>query len=334
MEAKMKQQNFSDIEYGNRKRITKREEFLNVMNEIIPWEEWVEYIRPHYPKGERGRPPRGFETMLRMYLLQCWFHLSDEMTEDSIYDSYAMRKFVGVDFMEKQAPDATTLCKFRHVMEANGIGKKLFNAINYVLEREGAMMRGGSIVDATIIDAPSSTKNAEKKRDPEMHQTKKGNEWRFGMKCHAGVDVGGGYAHTVEGTAANVHDITVAHQLLRPDDEVVYGDSAYLGIEKREEISENASLKNIDYRINRRPGKIHHMPEGVGKEWERKIEKQKSAVRCKVEHPFRIVKGIFGYRKTVYRGIEKNMNRLHVLFASANLLMYIWSGRPRDIFAG
>ncbi len=131
-----------------------------------------------------------------------------------------------------------------------------------------------------------------------------------------------------------MHDITVAHQLLRPDDEVAYGDSAYLGIEKREEISESASLKNIDYRINRRPGKVYHMSEGVGKEWERKIEKQKSAARCKVEHPFRIVKGIFGYRKAVYRGIEKNMNRLHVLFASANLLMYIWSGRPRDIFAG
>lgn len=232
----MKQQSFSDYEYSQRKKKTRREEFLEIMDEIIPWDEWVSLIVPYYPSGKRGRPPIEIEIMLRMYLLQCWFTLSDEGVEDAIYDSYAMRKFMGINFLEMDVPDATTLLKFRHLLEEHGLGKRFFDAINRCLERAGRMMRGGSIVDATLISAPSSTKNAKKERDPEMHQTKKGNQWHFGMKCHTGVDAGSGFVHTVEVTAANVHDITVAAKLLREDDEVVYGDSAYLGIEKREEI--------------------------------------------------------------------------------------------------
>ena len=180
----MAQQTFSDLEYSNRKRKTNREKFLDIMEEIIPWDEWVEFVEPYYPSGKRGRPTKGIEKMLRMYLLQIWFNLSDEGVEDAIYDSYAFRKFMGINFNEEQVPDATTLLKFRHLIEKNHLGEQMFRAINYVLEQNGAMMKGGTIVDATILNAPSSTKNQEKSRDPEMHQTKKGNEWRFGMKCH------------------------------------------------------------------------------------------------------------------------------------------------------
>ena len=210
----MKQQTFSDFEYSNRKRKTKREGFLEIMDEIIPWDEWVGVIMPFYPSGKRGRPPKGIELMLRMYLLQIWFNLSDEGTEDAIYDSYAMRKFVGINFLEEDVPDATTLLKFRRLLEQHGLNKLFFDAINRVMVETGHMLKGGTVVDATIINAPPSTKNAEKKRDPEMHQTKKGNEWRFGMKCHVGVDAFSGLVHTIEVTPANVHDIQVTSKLI------------------------------------------------------------------------------------------------------------------------
>ena len=252
----MKQQTFSDIEYSSRKRKTKREEFLEIMDEIIPWDEWVSVIVPFYPSGKRGRPPKGIEKMLRMYLLQVWFNLSDEGTEDAIYDSYAMRKFVGINFLEEDAPDATTLLKFRRLLEKHGINKLFFEAINRVMVETGHMLKGGTVVDATIINASPSTKNEEKQRDPEMHQTKKGNEWRFGMKCHIGVDAFSGLVHTIEVTSANVHDVSVAAKLIREDDEVVYGDSGYLGIDKREEVVSDEHLSSIDYRINRRPSSL------------------------------------------------------------------------------
>lgn len=324
-----RQPTFSDMEYANRKRITKREAFLNMMNDIIPWSEWVELIRPFYPKGKQGRRPRGIELMLRMYLLQVWFNLSDEMVEDSLYDSYAMRTFVGINFLEEQAPDATTLLKFRHLLEEHHLGEKLFNAISTLLEANGCMMRGGTIVDATLISAPSSTKNKSGERDPEMHSTKKGNQWYFGMKAHIGVDAGSGYTHTVNATAANEHDITQASTLIREDDEVVYGDSGYLGLEKREEIRTDPDKAEIDYRINERIGKVTGAPEGIAREVAKERERRKSSVRSKVEHPFHIVKVLFGYRKAVYRGLAKNLNRLHMLFGSANLLMWAWAGAPR-----
>jgi IS5 family transposase len=323
------QQTFSDLEYANRKRITKRESFLKMMDEIIPWSEWVELIRPYYFKGAQGRPPRGIELMLRMYLLQVWFNLSDEMVEDSLYDSYAMRSFVRLDFMEKQVPDATTLLKFRHLLEKHQIGEKLFKAINGFLEAKGCMMRGGTIVDATILNAPSSTKNKSGERDPEMHSTKKGNQYYFGMKAHIGVDAGSGYTHTVEVTAANEHDVTKASELIRKDDEVVYGDAGYQGIEKREEIRTEPEKSKIEYRINKRAGRVDCLPEGIARTVERERERRKSSVRSKVEHPFRIVKVLFGYRKIVYRGLSKNLNRLRVLFGSANLLMWVWAGCPQ-----
>ena len=322
----MKQQTMSDKEYGCRKKKTKREEFLEIMEEIIPWEEWVSIIRPYYPSGERGRPPIDLELILRMYLLQCWFNLSDPGTEDAIYDSYAMRKFTGIDFMKGSVPDETTLCKFRHLLEEHGLNKLFFEAIERVMVASGHIMKGGTIVDATIIDAPSSTKNADKKRDPEMHSAKKGNQWRFGMKCHIGVDAGSGLVHTIVTTSANVHDVTVASELIREDDEVVYGDSGYLGIQKRLEVANDEHLSAIDYRINLRPGRFPRVSDNAI-DWTRYIEKQKSSVRCKVEHIFRIIKCQFGYRKVRYRGLKKNENRLYAMFACANLYALSIAGR-------
>lgn len=252
----MNQETFTDMEYNCRKKKTKREEFLEIMDEIIPWDEWVGVIEPYYPKRKRGRPPMGIEKMLRMYMLQIWFNLSDPATEDAIYDSYTMQKFTGIDFMTEAVPDETTLCKFRHLLERNGLNKLFFNAINRVMVQTGHMMKGGTIVDATIINAPSSTKNAEKARDPEMHQTKKGNEWRFGMKCHIGAGAGSGLVYAITVTAANVHDVTQTEHFLREDDEVVYGDPGYIGVQKRPEIANNEHFSKIDFRINRHPGKL------------------------------------------------------------------------------
>lgn len=329
-----KQQTFTDIEYSCRKKKTRREEFLEIMDEIIPWEEWVGVITPHYPNGKQGRPPIGIERMLRMYLLQIWFNLSDPATEDAIYDSYAMRKFTGIDFLTESVPDETTLCKFRHLLEKNGVNKLFFDAVNRVMVASGHMMKGGTIVDATIINAPSSTKNEERSRDPEMHQTKKGNEWRFGMKCHVGVDAGSGLVHTMEVTAANTHDVTVAARLIREDDEVVYGDSGYLGLQKRPEVLEDHHLSAIDYRINRRPSSLPKVSDNAI-DWERLIERRKSSVRCKVEHAFRIIKCQFGYTKTRYRGLKKNENRLYAMFACGNLYVLAMAGRSlREAWQG
>jgi IS5 family transposase len=318
----------ADIEYANRKRRTKRDEFLEMMDEIIPWEEWVAVVSPYYFSSKRGRPPRGIEIMLRMYLLANWFNLSDEGIEDAIYDSYAFRKFMGVDFHEiEQVPDATTLCKFRKIMNDNGVTKLLFDTIKRFLDRHGKMMHGGSIVDASIIDAPASTKNEEKARDPEMHQAKKGNQWYFGAKLHVGVDSGTGYFHSLEVTPANVADITVAAGLLREDDEVVYGDSAYSGIEKRDEVRTDERLSSIDYRVNsKKPYRKYKWESGPGIYWHRQLEYQKSRVRCKVEYSFLILKQIFGYRKVRYRGLHKNKSHAYMLCASANLYMLGKSG--------
>lgn len=203
----MKQQTFSDIEYSNRRKKTKREEFLDAMDKIIPWDYWVNMIRPYYPSGKRGRPPKDIETMLRMYLMQNWFNLSDAAIEDAIYDSYSMRCFMHIDFLTEQVPDSTTLLHFRHLIEKNHIGEQIFKDVADRLDKAGLIMHGGTIVDATIVAAPSSTKNKDGKRDPEMHQTKKGNQWYYGMKVHSGVDAGSGYVHTITGTSANVHDV-------------------------------------------------------------------------------------------------------------------------------
>ena len=330
----MKQQTFSDIEYSHRRKKTKREEFLEAMDQTIPWQHWIDLIKEHYPSGKRGRPPRGIETMLRMYLMQNWFNLSDAAIEDAIYDSYAMRDFMHIDFFTEQVPDSTTLLKFRHLLEKHKIGEQIFADVNARLEKAGLIMHGGTIVDATIIAAPSSTKNKEGKRDEEMHQTKKGNQWYFGMKVHAGVDAGSGYVHTITGTAASVHDVNETENLIREDDEVVYGDSGYLNAAKHMENAAAERIASIDFRINVRPSSIKMPKDYNGIRWDEDIENRKSSTRCKVEHPFLIVKRQFGYCKTAYKGLAKNMNRFNILFACANLVMCIRAGRAEQFCMG
>ena len=227
---RVEQPSFTDLEYGNRRRPSRRETFLDSMDAVIPWQAWVGLIEPFYYDGKRGRKPRGLETMLRMYLLQVWFSLSDEGVEDGVYDSYAMRRFMKLDFTTEQAPDATTLLAFRHLMERHQLGERLFEAQTALFDDNGWIMRGGSIVDATLIAAPTSTKNASGTRDPEMHSTKKGQQWYFGMKAHIGVDAGTGYVHSVTVTAANISDIEKTPELVREDDEVVYADAGYQGV--------------------------------------------------------------------------------------------------------
>lgn len=327
------QYTLTDMEYSNRKKKTKREEFLDAMNEIIPWSYWVEMIRPYYFNNKRGRKPIGIEVMLRMYLMQIWFNLSDEGIEDSIYDSYAMRSFMHIDFNEQQVPDATTLLKFRHMLEKNKIGEKIFADVNERLDKSGLIMHGGTIVDASLIAAPKSTKNKTGERDPEMHQTKKGNEWYFGMKVHAGVDAATGYVHSLTGTSANMHDVSETSKLIRKDDHVVYGDSGYLGAPERPEIKNDEKLSQVEFRINKRPSSLKMADDFKGMNWDKKMEHEKSAVRCKVEHSFLIVKRQLGYAKVVYKGIEKNMHRFNLLFASANLIMCSRAGRTKDFQA-
>ena len=321
------QSTFSDVEYLKRKRISKREEFLDSMNEIDPWDRWIGLIKPFYPNGKRGRPTRGIETMLRMYLLQIWFNLSDEGIEDAIYDSYCMRKFMGLDFLTESVPDATTLLKFRHLLEKHGLGKIIFEDVKEALDKQGLIMHGGTIVDATLIAAPSSTKNEKGERDPEMHQTKKGNQWYFGMKVHIGADAGTGCVHTVTATPANVHDVEEATKLVREDDDVLYGDSGYLGIAQRIAESDDEHLKSMALQIAKRPSSLKTTDAFKGFNWDKFIEHRKSSGRCKVEHAFLIVKRDFGYRKVAYKGLKKNLNRFHMLFACANLLMLVRGGR-------
>lgn len=299
---------------------TKRRSFLEKMDTCVPWQEWIDLIRPYYYEGKRGRPPVDLQVMLRMYFLQVWFNLSDEGLEDEVYESASMSWFLGIDLVSDKVPDATTLLKFRHLLEKNNLCETMFKRLNELLENKGLIMRGGTIVDATIISAPSSTKNKNNARDPEMHQTKKGEQWYFGMKSHIGVDAGSGLVHSVETTAANISDIVMTPKLIRADDEVVYGDSGYTGIEKRPEVVENEEISKITFRVNKRHG-------AVKTSWDKWIERQKSAVRSKVEHPFQIIKRYFGYTKVVYRGLSKNTNRLFALFASANILMCVRAGR-------
>jgi IS5 family transposase len=314
--VRSEQPSFTEVEYGNRRRVCRREQFLGMMDATIPWASWVGLIEPFYYSGKRGRKPKPVETMLRMYLLQVWFSLSDEGVEDAIYDSYAMRWFMGLDFAVEQVPDATTLLHFRHLLEKHRLGEKLFESQSQIFTEQGWIMRGGSIVDATIIAAPSSTKNATGERDPEMHQTKKGNQWYFGMKAHIGVDAGTGYTHSVSATAASVHDLDQVADLVRDDDEVVYADAGYQGVEKRPDVAGDGHLSKVEFRVAARKGKLASMPAH-----DREVESRKASVRAKVEHPFLIVKRDFGFTKTRYRGLAKNLNHLHMLFTSANWLM-------------
>lgn len=313
-----KQMSFTDIEYSKRRRVTQREVFLEKMDAVLPWKSWVNIIRPHYPDGKRGRPPQEIEVMLRMMLLQIWYNLSDEAVEDAILDSYAMKSFLGLNFDNgEQVPDATTLCKFRKLLGEHHLQKAIFDQVQEVLRESGKEVRGGTIVDATIIEAPRSTKNADKQRDPEMHSVKKGTQWHFGMRVHIGVDPLHGFVHSVTGTTANQAEVKEAPKLLREDDAVVYGDAGYCKLERY--VTDGIERR---YEINRQRGTFWwHYGDKLSWQEEKKREKLKSGVRWKVEYAFHIVKDIFRWRKTRYKGIEKNTNYAYLSFALANLYM-------------
>ena len=307
----MKQSSFSELEYAGKKKRTRREIFLDEMNRLIPWKRLLSVLEPHYfPNAHKGgRPPIGLEKMLRMYFVQQFYNLADKALEDTVYDSQALRTFIGIDLTREHVPDATTLLKFRHWLEANDYTQAIFASINASMEEKGLLMRQGTIVDATIIHAPSSTKNKEKKRDPEMRSTKKGNNYYFGIKAHIGVDAVTGMVHSVSTTAANVHDIVEADKLLHGEEETVWGDSGYIGIEKRPEHSE----RKVEWQINQRRSS---KPKGIFAglpELYREYERAKSQVRAKVEHPFHIIKTALATGKTRYRGIKKNTAQFYIV---------------------
>ena len=313
----MQQISFSQMEYAGKKRITRRERFLGEMERVVPWSALLEVLEPYYPKGKRGRPPIGLERMLRVYFIQQWYGLSDEGVEDAITDSQALRRFVGIDLSREDAPDATTLLQFRRLLETHRLTEKLFSCINGQLAAQGLLLKEGTIADATILSAPSSTKNREKARDPEMHQTKKGNQWYFGMKAHIGVDSQSGLVHTVTGTAANVADITETEKLLHGEERVVFLDAGYTGIEKRAEVKE----KKVKWLVAMKRGKLKAMPEDRLKTLTGQLERAKASVRAKVEHAFHVLKNLFHYRKVRYKGLFKNTVQLHMLFGLVNLVL-------------
>ena len=313
------QTTFAQAEFAAKKKTTRREKFLARMDEVIPWAQLLAVIEPHYPKGERGRPPVGLERMLRVYFLQQWYALADEALEDALYDSQALRSFARIDLAAEGVPDATTLLNFRHLLETNHLCKALFTAINADLAARGLLLREGTLVDATLIAAPPSTKNAKRERDPEMHQTKKGNQWYFGMKAHIGADRDSKLVHTVVVTAANVADVTKTVELLHGEEKQVHADAGYTGVEKRTEIV--ALKRTIDWQIACKRGVIKALADGAEKEAVKAVEKTKASVRAFVEHPFHLVKNIFRHRKVRYRGLAKNGHQLYTLFGLANVVI-------------
>ncbi|MDP3785625.1 MAG: IS5 family transposase, partial [Undibacterium sp.] len=318
-------------EYEKKKKRTRREVFLEKMEQVVPWARLMEVIEPHYPKsGKRGRPPIGLERMLRMYFVQQWYGLADEAVEDAIYDSQALRNFMDIDLCKQSVPDATTLMGFRHLLEANDLSQAMLIEVNAMLIERGLLMRKGTLVDATLIAAPSSTKNERHGRDPEMHQTKKGNQWYFGLKAHIGVDKESGLVHTLVTTSANVSDISQTPVLLHGQEQDVWLDAGYVGVEKREDMQAalTANGQEVQWHIAKRRKTIEKLAEGWQKSSALAYEKLKAQVRARVEHPFHVVKNIFKYKKTRYQGLAKNDAQLNVLFALSNLYMAREKLRP------
>lgn len=299
---------------------TNKKEFLEQMEKLIPWKEWIGIIKPVYYKGEIGNKPYDLELMLRIFVLQNLYDLADMKAMYEVIDSRAFSEFCGVD-SPNQVPDGDTIGRFRNILEENKIQEKLFCEVSDILIQNGLILKRGTIVDSTLIAAPSSTKNAEKKRDPEAHSVKKGNQWHFGYKAHIGVDKDTGLVHTVKTTSANEHDVTVTAQLLHGEEEDVYGDSGYIGADRRKEaILRNKSGKKIKYKINRKPSQIKKLS-ASGQYCAKKAEHKKSSVRAKVEHVFAVVKRQLGYRRTRYRGLKKQTQKLNIMFALANLIL-------------
>ncbi|MEX0649533.1 MAG: IS5 family transposase [Candidatus Andersenbacteria bacterium] len=312
-----KQLGFTDYEQTTAKKRTKREKFLDEMEQVVPWLPLLALIEPVYPKASSkgGRPSYPLATMLRIHLMQQWYSLSDPAMEDALIEVPTMRRFAGIDLISDRIPDETTILAFRHLLEKHELGKQIFEAVKAHLKANGMAMKQGTIIDATLIAAPTSTKNKDRERDLEMHQTKKGNQWYFGMKVHIGVEKDNGLIHSVETTAANVHDLTAAAELLHGEEEVVYGDAGYQGIEKRAEMEGNTAM----FRVAMRPGKRRALPDTEEGRLLDLVELAKAHVRAKVEHPFRVIKQQFGFQKTRLRGMAKNCCKVNVLAALTNL---------------
>ena len=315
------QPTFAAVAWSQKGKVTRRERFLAEMDAVIPWAQLHRLIKRHYPKAGRGRQPIGLATMLRIYFLQQWFNLSDPQAEDALYDSESMRRFAGIELGTDVVPDETTILRFRHLLEQHHLTEGIFAAVKDLLTAKRLLLQSGTIVDATIIAAPSSTKNAAHARDPEMKQTRKGNVWHFGMKLHVGTDVHG-LVHSVTTTDAATGDITQLPELLHGDERTIYGDRAYWS-EAQRWIFEDCGVR---YRINRRGHSTAPLPES----W-RAINRARSRIRARVEHPFHVVKRLWGFTKVRYRGLAKNAARAFTMFALANLYLVRKRLRPAEL---
>jgi transposase, IS5 family len=293
---------------------TRKAKFLDEMERVVPWAALVQVVEPHCPRAKTGRPPFAVETMLRIHYLQQWFNLSDPAMEEALHDTPLFREFAKIDQGVTRLPDETTILRFRHLLERHNLAPDMLRLVNDILGAKGLLLRTGTVVDATLIAAPSSTKNAEGQRDPEMKQTKKGNQWYFGMKAHIGVDAQSGLVHTVAGTAANVNDLNMAGALLHGDEEAAFGDAGYQGVHKRLE------AQGPTWHVAMRPGKRRKLNPFIEPDFvAERVEKMKASIRAKVEHPFRVIKRQFGFTKVRYRGLAKNTAQLVTLFALSNL---------------
>ena len=308
----MSQISFADAEQAGKRKKTRREVFLSEMELVVPWKALLKVIEPHYPVAGRGRRPYPLQAMLRVHLMQNWFALSDPAMEEALYEIASLRTFAGLGL--EAIPDESTILNFRHLLEASDLAEDIFKQVNAHLARKGLLLKRGSIVDATIIAAPSSTKNSTGERDPEMHQTKKGNQWHFGMKAHIGVDADSGLVHTVTTTAANEADVEQVTDLLHGKEDEVWADSGYRGAQARVK-------RDVRWHIADRPSDMAKMPEGRVKARARKQEYQKASIRAKVEHPFRVIKRQFGLAKVRFKGLAKNTAHVITLFALSNLWM-------------
>jgi IS5 family transposase len=293
---------------------TRKAKFLDEMERVVPWAALVQVVEPQCPRAKTGRPPFAVETMLRIHYLQQWFSLSDPAMEEALHDTPLFREFAKIDQGVTRLPDETTILRFRHLLERHNVAPDMLRLVNDILGAKGLLLRTGTVVDATLIAAPSSTKNADGQRDPEMKQTKKGNQWYFGMKAHIGVDAQSGLVHTVAGTAANVNDLNMAGALLHGDEEAAFGDAGYQGVHKRPE------AQGPTWHVAMRPGKRRKLNPFIEPDFvAERVEKMKASIRAKVEHPFRIIKRQFGFTKARYRGLAKNTAQLVTLFALSNL---------------
>ena len=310
----MSQMSFGEAEYAGKRKQTRREVFLAEMDKVVPWRSLLNLIEPLYPMAGRGRQPYPLEKMLRVHLMQNWFGLSDPAMEEALYEITPMRTFAHLS-LSQPIPDETTILNFRHLLEEYELAPEILGRVNAHLSRKGLMLKRGSIVDATIIEAPSSTKNAQGKRDPEMHQAKKGDRWHFGMKAHIGVDADSGLVHTVTTTPANEADVEQVQDLLHGKEQVVHADAGYAGAQTR------VQRKSIRWEIAAKRGKIKAMKDGREKRSIERIEKRKASVRARVEHPFRVIKRQFGLMKVRFRGLAKNTAHVITLFALSNLWM-------------